>query len=732
MLRERGKAKKVTALLTIIIILSSLIPINMSYSAGKEYTQTLKSGISSFPTAYQNKLKELQKIHPNWNFEAYYTGIDWDVFINSQTCSTLEGRSLISKSVDAAWKDNCNYNKNNTNSFVCASRGIIAYYADPRNFLNEENIFQFSEYTYNSKVHTLAGVKKAVKGTFLDSSVTFTLNNKKQTMTYAEIIMDAAKESNMSPYSIRAKIIQEVGVNGSGSVTGTYKGYEGYYNFFNYGAYDDTNIGAIASGLKYARNKGWDNQYVAIVEGAKLLADSYTSVGQNTAYFYKWDVVGNKILTTGKTQTVTESMLFSHNYMTNVEDPYGQSKSLWNMYYSAGILDEKINFIIPVYENMPSSTSKPTSIDMSGKTLYYADVDTNLQVRSSASINGTVITKIAKGTKVIMLQRNYKTADGYSWDKIQLSDGTIGYAASMYLAPCENETKDVAITAVSLDKSSISLEVGNGASITSTTLKATITPSNATNKTLTWSTSNSKVATVSSGTVKAIGEGEATITVKTNNGKTATCKVTVVNVEKTSYKKAVINADVLNVRKTPSTSAASVAKVYENDYVKVIEENAAKDSLYEWSKIQTMDGVTGYVAKQYLTMLEDIKIDEKNKQILVTPDVLVKDINANNENLTITDANGKSVKDNALIGTGYKVKDKSTGKEYVIVKKGDTNGDGMVKIADYVAIRKYIVNQTDFNDAELVAADLNGDGQIKIADYVAVRKYIANIELITI
>ena len=288
------------------------------------------------------------------------------------------------------------------------------------------------------------------------------------------------------------------------------------------------------------------------------------------------------------------------------------------------------------------------------------------------------------------------------------------------------------VTSVSLDKSNVSLEVGNGAVITSTTLKANITPSNATNKTLTWSTSNSKVATVSSGTVKAVGEGSATITVKTNNGKTATCKVTVVNVEKEEYQNAIINADVLNVRKTPSTSAASIAKVYENEYVKVLEENAGKYENYEWSKIQTTGGVIGYVAKEYITILEDIKIDEANKQMLVTPNMLAKDINENNSNLVITDAKGNSVKANDLIGTGYKVKDKSTKKEYVIVKKGDTNGDGKVKATDYMCIKNYIMNTKKFTECEKAAADVNGDGNVKATDYMRIKNYIMDQSPITL
>jgi uncharacterized repeat protein (TIGR02543 family) len=59
-------------------------------------------------------------------------------------------------------------------------------------------------------------------------------------------------------------------------------------------------------------------------------------------------------------------------------------------------------------------------------------------------------------------------------------------------------------------------------------LKATISPSNTTqSKTMTWTSSNTKVATVKNGKITAINGGTATITAKTSNGKKATCKVTV-------------------------------------------------------------------------------------------------------------------------------------------------------------------------------------------------------------
>ena len=84
--------------------------------------------------------------------------------------------------------------------------------------------------------------------------------------------------------------------------------------------------------------------------------------------------------------------------------------------------------------------------------------------------------------------------------------------------------ENVTVNSISLDKSSLELSVGCTA-----TLKATILPDNATNKSVSWSSSNPSVATVSpTGEVKGIAKGNAIITVKTEDGgKTATCNVTV-------------------------------------------------------------------------------------------------------------------------------------------------------------------------------------------------------------
>jgi len=116
----------------------------------------------------------------------------------------------------------------------------------------------------------------------------------------------------------------------------------------------------------------------------------------------------------------------------------------------------------------------------------------------------------------------------------------------------------VSVSGVSLNKSSLAL---NGGYLD--TLTATVSPSNATNKNVSWTTSKSDVATVSDGTVTAKSAGTATITVTTaDGGKTATCAVTVtaaatvpvsgVSLNKTSLSLAVGESETLTATVSPS------------------------------------------------------------------------------------------------------------------------------------------------------------------------------------
>ena len=82
----------------------------------------------------------------------------------------------------------------------------------------------------------------------------------------------------------------------------------------------------------------------------------------------------------------------------------------------------------------------------------------------------------------------------------------------------------VAVSGVALNKKVATINVGK-----TVTVKATVTPANAANKTLSWTSSNTKIATVSNGVVKGVKAGRVVITAKTTDGSniSATCTVTV-------------------------------------------------------------------------------------------------------------------------------------------------------------------------------------------------------------
>ena len=119
--------------------------------------------------------------------------------------------------------------------------------------------------------------------------------------------------------------------------------------------------------------------------------------------------------------------------------------------------------------------------------------------------------------------------------------GSVNYSGSTYISHSSTPTgyatpssdtingynsggATVSVTGVSLNKNSTSIEVGGAE-----TLEATIAPSNASNHGVSWTSSNTSIATVSNnGTVRGVAEGNATITVTTSDGGyTATCTITV-------------------------------------------------------------------------------------------------------------------------------------------------------------------------------------------------------------
>ena len=100
---------------------------------------------------------------------------------------------------------------------------------------------------------------------------------------------------------------------------------------------------------------------------------------------------------------------------------------------------------------------------------------------------------------------------------------TVTSVIGKYTATCDVVVNPISVTGITLDKTSLNVYVGETG-----TLTATVAPANATDKAVTWTSSNEDVVTVANGVVSGVDEGEAIITATTKDGnKVASCKVTV-------------------------------------------------------------------------------------------------------------------------------------------------------------------------------------------------------------
>lgn len=103
---------------------------------------------AGFPDSYIPNLTALHNKYPSWTFEAVNTGLNWDTVIENES---VNGLNLVSKSADNAKKSTAagayNWSTNTWVEYepgwVSASSAYIAYLMDPRNFLDETNIFSF-------------------------------------------------------------------------------------------------------------------------------------------------------------------------------------------------------------------------------------------------------------------------------------------------------------------------------------------------------------------------------------------------------------------------------------------------------------------------------------------------------------------------------------------------------------------------------------------------------------
>ncbi len=349
-----------------------------------------------FSESYIEDLAALQKAHPNWKFVAFKTGIDFDDAVKGELAGTP------------------------------TTETNLRAYLDPRNWLNEKYIFQFESIKKSDAVQSVSSVNAILKNTWMANSKIIyldTLGNSKtvdEVASYANAMIKASNDTNMSANYIAAKIRQENGrtENTATAVRGDVAPFRGIYNYFNIGAYvtasdglawaagflkankdtvlyDGTNATAspivtVSNGqrMTYVKEDGeyyrvtlyneLDNgKYEDKETGYILKSDVNTTymgnygrpwTDPNKAIYYGAKYIANGYLTYQYTMYLQKfnvnaqsGNLYRHEYMTNVSGAASEGYHLYSGYSNAGLLNSAHTFYIPVFNNMPNDNSNITT-----------------------------------------------------------------------------------------------------------------------------------------------------------------------------------------------------------------------------------------------------------------------------------------------------------------------------------------------------------------------------------
>ena len=320
--------------------------------------------LAEFPSSYHSYLKALHSKYPAWHFEAKKLTYSWDEALKKQISNPGTNTVLYNYLPAYAYRDvsedtydfeKGEYITYDSGGYVSASKSAVAYFMDPRNWLDEYSVFMFEKLKYDENTQLKSTVESILEGT-------------KIPVARASSYMQAAEDYDVSPVYLAAKSKVELGnydtMISGGSFTYQGKTYKGYYNAYNIGAYRTDSATAVENGLNFARTVDdyylgpWDTLDKAIRGGAKFIAEDFVGNNQHTIYYQHFNVAN------GLNEVGT------HPYMTAIYGPYNEAWMQGTDYHDSGLIDSAFTFEIPVYKSMPSS---PASEPPKGNNNNYLD-----------------------------------------------------------------------------------------------------------------------------------------------------------------------------------------------------------------------------------------------------------------------------------------------------------------------------------------------------------------------
>lgn len=333
--RNHKELKYICIMILIIVIISLLIVALIKESKKQKYVEYNGKNLSEnkYPM-YKTLIDELKEQHPNWTFTLFYTKLDWNDVIQNEghKDNAINPLNLIpdSSQYPDDWKCEIDKDKRFDNgTWLCASDIAIKCQMDPRNILNDENIFQFKELNYVENAQTKEGLDEITQNTFLEGD------------SIIKALIQAGKKADLDPYFIASRLIQEQGRKGSTLSRGYEYNDTTVYNPFNIKASGNSSEEILENAGQYAYEQGWDTLEKAIIGGVEFLKEDYINNGQNTLYLQKFDIVNQ------------DGELYTNQYMQNLLAPESEASNMLEIYEISDTVDSNLNFIIPLYENMP-------------------------------------------------------------------------------------------------------------------------------------------------------------------------------------------------------------------------------------------------------------------------------------------------------------------------------------------------------------------------------------------
>ena len=574
------------------------------------------------------------------------------------------------------------------------------------------------------------------------------------------------------------------------SPDGTTTDFTGYYNFFNVYASDSPVPGQnIANGLTYARDGEslnpvnrekfmlpWTSPERSIKGGARYIAENYIRVGQDTLYLQKFSV------------NPASKMFCWHQYMSSVHAPKGESASVYNSYSNMGILNNSIEFVIPVFTGMPDSAVQAstetrsannllTSLSLSAGILDPGFQYTNAGVYT-AYVDGVHATISLTGRKASLTSAVSIGATLHVSGAANVRD----FAINVPLAVGENNIP-LTITAANgaaqtynlriirgippeLDTADLATLKVDGYSLTPTFDKSKTGPYKVdvpfgTSSVTISATLQSSLAVLSGTGTKTLAYGKntfpITVTSPTNVNKTYSVEVTrVVPPDKD-------NADLLTLAAAGITLDRPFDKNDTAPYKATVDYTVTSTDIKASAKSEA-SVVTGTGAKTLnfgdnnfpvvITSFSGVKrtynvqitrtLPEVNRGSLVlsssniltgiqpgtTVQQITETVSAPGSETQIFRADGTRLGAGDLIGTGCLVRVVALGttiSDDIVVIIGDVSGDGRINAADLTMISRSVMGIFTLTNYPHQGADINRDNRINAVDLTLVKRNILGI-----